>query len=161
MSWSIFSDPWVIVGFLGQALFGARFIVQWLVSERMKRSVIPLPFWFLSIGGGSILLTYAISQGDPVFIAGQGLGLFIYMRNLFLIYRGDSRQEDLKSAALPDGPDGSDQPVIPEGPEGPRGRSPFRRYPVAPRAKLGRYRYPSLGNRLQTRNQTAGRKAPR
>ncbi|MCR9255072.1 MAG: lipid-A-disaccharide synthase N-terminal domain-containing protein [Alphaproteobacteria bacterium] len=95
MDWSVFQDPWVIVGFCGQALFGARFLVQWIVSERLKRSVIPLPFWFLSLGGGAILLSYAISQGDPVFIAGQGLGLFIYMRNLYLIYRGKSRQEEV------------------------------------------------------------------
>ncbi len=78
---------WIGVGFLGQALFSARFIVQWLVSERRKQSVIPTAFWYLSLAGGMVLLTYAIWRRDPVFIAGQSLGAFIYTRNLWLIAR--------------------------------------------------------------------------
>jgi lipid-A-disaccharide synthase-like uncharacterized protein len=78
-------DMIVIVGLVGQALFTARFIVQWLASEKAGKSVIPLSFWFLSIGGGSILFAYAVYRRDPVFILGQGLGIFIYMRNLVLI----------------------------------------------------------------------------
>ena len=62
-----------------------RFVVQWLASERAKRSVVPVAFWFFSLGGGSLLLVYAIVRQDPVFILGQGLGLFIYIRNLWLI----------------------------------------------------------------------------
>jgi lipid-A-disaccharide synthase-like uncharacterized protein len=78
---------WLVVGFMGQALFSARFLVQWVSSERRKRSVVPLAFWYFSIGGGATLLAYAIHRLDPVFIVGQAAGLFIYLRNLQLIYR--------------------------------------------------------------------------
>jgi lipid-A-disaccharide synthase-like uncharacterized protein len=78
---------WLAVGFLGQALFSARFLVQWLSSERQKRSVVPLAFWYFSVAGGATLLAYAIHRVDPVFIVGQAAGLFIYLRNLQLIYR--------------------------------------------------------------------------
>lgn len=78
---------WFIVGFMGQALFSARFLVQWVSSERRKRSVVPLAFWYFSIGGGATLLAYAIHRLDPVFIVGQAAGLLIYLRNLQLIYR--------------------------------------------------------------------------
>ncbi|MDI4638161.1 MULTISPECIES: lipid-A-disaccharide synthase N-terminal domain-containing protein [Halomonadaceae] len=78
---------WIGVGFLGQAMFSGRFLVQWLASERAKRSVVPLAFWFFSLAGGVTLLAYAIYRQDPVFIAGQGAGLLIYTRNLMLIRR--------------------------------------------------------------------------
>jgi lipid-A-disaccharide synthase-like uncharacterized protein len=78
---------WLAVGFLGQALFSARFLVQWMSSERHKRSVVPLAFWYFSIGGGATLLAYAVHRLDPVFIVGQAAGLLIYLRNLQLIYR--------------------------------------------------------------------------
>lgn len=78
---------WLAIGFLGQALFSARFIVQWIVSERHRRSVIPVAFWFFSLGGGMTLLAYSIYRQDPVYITGQAGGLFIYFRNLYLIYR--------------------------------------------------------------------------
>lgn len=78
-------DGWVILGFLGQLLFTARFLVQWIASERAGRSVIPLAFWFFSIGGGFLLFIYSLWRADPVFILGQGMGLFIYVRNLMLI----------------------------------------------------------------------------
>jgi lipid-A-disaccharide synthase-like uncharacterized protein len=78
---------WIFFGLTGQVLFGLRFLVQWIVSEREQRSVIPVPFWFLSIGGSLILLIYAIGRRDPVFIIGQSTGTLIYARNLFLIYR--------------------------------------------------------------------------
>lgn len=77
----------IIVGFGGQFLFAMRFIIQWLTSEGAKRSVIPVAFWYFSIGGGTVLLLYAIWRQDPVIICGQGLGLFIYMRNLIFIFR--------------------------------------------------------------------------
>lgn len=77
----------IVVGFGGQFLFAMRFIIQWLTSEGAKRSVIPVVFWYFSIGGGSVLLLYAIWRQDPVIIAGQGLGLFIYVRNLIFIHR--------------------------------------------------------------------------
>ena len=76
---------WVIIGFIGQALFGARFIIQWIVSEKRGESTIPLAFWYCSIGGSIVLLTYAIHRQDPVFILGQSLGSIIYIRNLILI----------------------------------------------------------------------------
>lgn len=78
---------WVIVGFLGQFLFFMRFFIQWLVSERKKESTIPLAFWYCSIAGGFVLLLYAIYRKDPVFITGQSCGIFIYTRNLYLIYQ--------------------------------------------------------------------------
>ena len=81
-------DPlWLIIGFLGQALFTMRFVVQWIKSERLKRSVVPLAFWYFSLFGGATLFCYAVHRGDPVLIVGQGLGIFIYLRNLWLIYR--------------------------------------------------------------------------
>lgn len=76
---------WVVFGLAGQLLFTARFLVQWLASERQRRSVVPIAFWYFSIGGGLILLTYAIYRQDPVFILGQSMGVFIYLRNLWLI----------------------------------------------------------------------------
>jgi lipid-A-disaccharide synthase-like uncharacterized protein len=78
-------DGWVLLGFVAQLFFTMRFIVQWLASERAKRSVVPIAFWFFSLGGGALLFVYAIQRRDPVFIAGQGMGLFIYIRNLWLI----------------------------------------------------------------------------
>ena len=78
---------WIIIGLMGQFLFSCRFILQWIASEKNKRSVIPIAFWYLSIGGSLILLTYAIHRTDPVFIIGQSGGLIIYIRNLILIYR--------------------------------------------------------------------------
>jgi lipid-A-disaccharide synthase-like uncharacterized protein len=78
---------WIAIGFLGQALFSARFLVQWVTSERARRSVIPRAFWYLSVAGGATLLAYAIHRLDPVFIVGQGAGLFVYLRNLQLIHR--------------------------------------------------------------------------
>ena len=81
------STVWVAVGFLGQAMFSLRFVVQWLSSERLGRSHIPVAFWYFSMAGGVILLIYAIHRHDPVFTVGQGAGLFIYARNLHLILR--------------------------------------------------------------------------
>jgi len=78
---------WLIVGFSGQALFSMRFITQWIVSEKQKKSVIPVTFWYFSIAGGIILLSYAMYKRDPVFILGQATGLFIYGRNLYFIFR--------------------------------------------------------------------------
>lgn len=77
---------WVGIGLTGQFLFMMRFLVQWIVSEKERRSVIPVAFWYFSIGGGTILFAYALYRGDPVFILGQSLGLFIYLRNLWLLH---------------------------------------------------------------------------
>ena len=80
-------DWWIIIGFIGQGLFFMRFVIQWITSERQKKSVIPVQFWFWSIGGSLTLFAYALHQLDPVFIAGQSLNSFIYIRNLMLISR--------------------------------------------------------------------------
>jgi len=85
-------DRWIALGFLAQALFTARFLVQWIASERAGRSVIPIAFWFFSIGGGALLLIYALYRRDPVFIAGQAFGVFVYARNLYFELR-DRRRE--------------------------------------------------------------------
>jgi lipid-A-disaccharide synthase-like uncharacterized protein len=84
-------EAWLVLGFLGQAFFASRFLVQWLVSERAGRSVVPRAFWYLSIAGGAIVLCYATWRRDPVFIVGQSAGLFVYVRNLILLRREDRR----------------------------------------------------------------------
>jgi lipid-A-disaccharide synthase-like uncharacterized protein len=84
---------WLIIGFTGQALFSMRFIVQWIYTERLRRSVIPLAFWYFSVAGGVTLLAYAIHRKDPVFIVGQGAGLFIYLRNLYFIHKVQGREQ--------------------------------------------------------------------
>jgi lipid-A-disaccharide synthase-like uncharacterized protein len=76
---------WLTVGFGGQILFTGRFIIQWLYSEKHKRSLIPPSFWYLSVFGGIVLLTYAVHKKDPVFIAGQLFGLLVYSRNLYFV----------------------------------------------------------------------------
>jgi lipid-A-disaccharide synthase-like uncharacterized protein len=78
---------WLSIGFLGQAFFSMRFIVQWLASERRKESVIPIAFWFFSVGGGMTLFAYALHRQDPVFMLGEATGTLIYLRNLYLIWR--------------------------------------------------------------------------
>lgn len=77
---------WVAIGLGGQLIFSARFLVQWAASERAGRSVVPVVFWWLSIGGAAVLLAYAIHRKDPVFILGQSMGFAIYARNLWLIH---------------------------------------------------------------------------
>lgn len=78
---------WLVVGFFGQTLFSLRFIVQWFASEREKKSVIPVAFWYFSLAGGITLLVYAIHRRDPVFILGQASGLIVYFRNLYFVRR--------------------------------------------------------------------------
>lgn len=93
------SDPcgqpitWVLLafGFLGQVFFSMRFLIQWIASERKKESVIPIYFWYFSVGGGLTLLIYAVLRLDPVFIVGQTAGLLVYCRNLYLIWRKRDR----------------------------------------------------------------------
>jgi lipid-A-disaccharide synthase-like uncharacterized protein len=84
--------PWVIIGFLGQALFASRFIVQWISSERAKKVVIPTAFWYMSLSGGLVLLLYAIHKRDPVFTLGQLTGIFVYTRNLMLLHTEKRRE---------------------------------------------------------------------
>ena len=85
-------DWWAYIGIIAQALFTGRFVVQWLASEKAGRSVIPFSFWLLSIGGGVLLLVYALYRRDPVFILGQAFGVLIYLRNLTFVLR-ERREE--------------------------------------------------------------------
>lgn len=78
---------WVAFGMLGQLMFSGRWLVQWFISEKHGRSVVPTIFWYLSLGGGLVLLSYALYRRDPVFILGQAMGSVVYLRNLFLIRR--------------------------------------------------------------------------
>jgi lipid-A-disaccharide synthase-like uncharacterized protein len=78
---------WVLVGYIAQMLFAMRFVVQWIASERAGRSVVPTAFWIFSIGGGVMLLGYALYRKDPVFIIGQAFGVFVYLRNLQFVLR--------------------------------------------------------------------------
>ena len=85
----------LVIGFIGQGLFASRFIFQWVYSEKKGESTIPIIFWYLSIFGGIGLLTYAIFRKDPVIIIGQVFGIFIYLRNLILIYKKRKRKENI------------------------------------------------------------------
>lgn len=78
---------WTMVGLIGQFMFFSRFLVQWMVSERQKKSVVPKAFWYLSLAGGLFILAYSIKINDPVFILGQSCGVIVYVRNLILINR--------------------------------------------------------------------------
>lgn len=78
---------WIILGFVAQAMFMMRFVIQWIASERVGKSIVPVAFWFFSVAGGFLLLIYSLQRQDPVFIAGQGLGLLIYLRNIWLIFK--------------------------------------------------------------------------
>ena len=86
-------DWWVLLGFLAQGLFTMRFLVQWIASERAGKMVMPIAFWFFSIGGGVLLLLYALHIRDPVFILGQGFGVFVYARNLYFELRDRRRAQ--------------------------------------------------------------------
>ena len=90
-------DAWILLGFVAQAFFTMRFLVQWIASERAGRSVVPMAFWVFSIGGGVLLFVYALYRRDPVFILGQGLGVFIYLRNLYFVLR-EKRQAAASAA---------------------------------------------------------------
>jgi lipid-A-disaccharide synthase-like uncharacterized protein len=84
---------WLMIGVLGQSLFTARFLIQWMASERKRDAVVPVSFWWLSLLGGAALLSYAISRKDPVIVVGQSLGLVVYARNLMLIDKARRRHE--------------------------------------------------------------------
>ncbi|QND53680.1 hypothetical protein HB779_18640 [Phyllobacterium sp. 628] len=88
-------DAWMIFGLIGQACFTMRFFVQWLASEKVKRSVVPVAFWVFSLFGGVLLLVYSVVRRDPVYIVGQALGLFVYIRNLWLIVNEKWTKTDL------------------------------------------------------------------
>ena len=79
------ADMWLLIGIVGQLMFTARFLVQWIASERAGKSVIPVVFWLFSIGGGLITLVYGIYRREPIIIMGQALSIFIYIRNFVLV----------------------------------------------------------------------------
>ncbi|MDC3090901.1 lipid-A-disaccharide synthase N-terminal domain-containing protein [Rickettsiales bacterium] len=87
------SQMWIIIGFIGQTIFASRFLIQWIVSERASKSIIPNIFWWISILGSFVLLSYAIHKEDPVFIVGQSCGFLIYARNLYLIKKGKKNKK--------------------------------------------------------------------
>ena len=95
-------DFWAAFGVLAQFVFGARFLVQWIASEKAERSVIPVGFWFLSIGGGLMTLIYGLARRDLVIILGQAFSIFIYIRNLVLIAR-EARARSAREAIAGDG----------------------------------------------------------
>jgi len=90
---------WIGIGFLGQGLFVGRWLIQWIASERSAESRVPIAFWYMSLIGGLITLTYAIYRMDSVFISGQGLGSVVYLRNLVLIHRGNQTKDQARPAA--------------------------------------------------------------
>lgn len=89
---------WLGIGFLAQLLFSMRFIVQWIASERARRSIVPETFWYFSMFGGALLFAYAIYRLDPVFMLGQGMGLLIYGRNIYFIRAHNKAQSELAAA---------------------------------------------------------------
>lgn len=81
---------WLIIGLSGQLLFSARFLVQWIVSEYHRKSIIPDVFWYFSLAGGGVLFFYAVHKRDPVFILGQGMGFIVYLRNIYFVRKAKS-----------------------------------------------------------------------
>lgn len=94
---------WLVLGFLGQLMFSARFLIQWIATERKRQSVIPVSFWFFSLAGSFLLLSYSIYRRDPVFIVGQSMGSLIYLRNLYFIYKHRPVGADTLSVGNADG----------------------------------------------------------
>jgi lipid-A-disaccharide synthase-like uncharacterized protein len=93
VSIATYEKVWLAVGFLGQGIFTARFLVQWVASEKRRDSVVPVAFWWISLFGGLTLLAYAAHRRDPPFILGQSMGLFVYVRNLMLVGKSRRRAE--------------------------------------------------------------------
>ena len=91
---------WLVIGFIGQSIFASRFLIQWIVSERAAKSIIPNIFWWISILGSVILLSYALHKEDPVFIVGQSCGFLIYSRNLYLIHKNKKKSDPSKIMKL-------------------------------------------------------------
>jgi lipid-A-disaccharide synthase-like uncharacterized protein len=97
-AWFTVDNIWLGVGFGGQALFASRFIIQWFKSELVGRSVIPMAFWYCSLGGGIVLLSYAIHIRDPVIITGQTTGVIVYSRNIYLIFRQNRAEKQVEKS---------------------------------------------------------------
>ncbi len=108
--WFTYDHLWLLIGIFGQALFASRFVIQWFRSEMEGRSVIPVAFWYCSLGGGVVLLAYSLYKMDPVFIMGQAMGLIVYVRNLLLISK---ERRLLEAAALSSGNEAGNAPPSP------------------------------------------------
>lgn len=93
---SVLELVWISIGLIAQLMFTMRFVVQWVASERARQSIVPELFWYFSFAGGLLLLLYATYRMDPVFILGQGMGLVIYSRNIYFIWR-NKRERDTKA----------------------------------------------------------------
>lgn len=91
---------WLGIGFLAQLMFSMRFIIQWIASERARRSIVPEMFWYFSVAGGALLFAYAVYRVDPVFMLGQGMGLLIYLRNIHLIWNQKGTGDGSRGARL-------------------------------------------------------------
>ena len=91
---NMYELAWIGLGFFAQFMFMMRFMVQWIASERASESIVPVGFWYFSIFGGLLMLAYAIHREDPVFIAGQALGMIVYARNLYFIHFPNGKKDD-------------------------------------------------------------------
>ncbi len=91
---NMYELAWIGLGFFAQAMFMMRFMVQWIASERASESIVPVGFWYFSIFGGLLMLAYAIHREDPVFMAGQALGMLVYLRNLYFIHSPKGKKDD-------------------------------------------------------------------
>ncbi len=91
-------DAWFVLGIVGQVMFSGRFLVQWLVSEKHAKSIVPVAFWYLSIAGGICLMVYGLKRAEPIIILGQSFGLIVYARNLYFIHR---EKRDAKAETIP------------------------------------------------------------
>jgi lipid-A-disaccharide synthase-like uncharacterized protein len=87
-------DFWLAFGLVAQLFFTARFLVQWISSERAGKSIVPMAFWFFSMGGGLMTLVYGIVKREPVIIVGQALATIIYVRNIMLIVKNRGRASE-------------------------------------------------------------------
>jgi lipid-A-disaccharide synthase-like uncharacterized protein len=100
--WAQVSDvelAWVIFGFAAQGMFFMRFVIQWIASERVKRSIVPETFWYFSFAGGVMLFMYAVHRADPVIMVGQLMGLVIYSRNIYLIWHAKKVDRQAEAGA--------------------------------------------------------------
>lgn len=95
---------WIVFGGVAQAMFFARFLVQWVASERAGRSYIPVAFWYLSLVGAGMMLVYAVHREEPIFLLGQGVGWFVYARNLVLLRREGASATPSSPSQAPPGP---------------------------------------------------------
>jgi len=87
-------NPWMALGLLGQVLFFCRWLVQWYASEKLKKSHVPLSFWYISLAGATLVLVYAIQEANPVFMIGQLVGILNYSRNIMLIHKHRVSRDD-------------------------------------------------------------------